>query len=370
MRILLLNYEFPPLGGGAANATYYLLKNFSAYQELTIDLITSSSDKYTEENFSANIKIYRLDIGKKNQNLLSQSPKDLLVYSWLAHKKIKELVKVNKYDLVHAFFSVPSGYLALKAGLPYIISPRGSDVPGHNPKFNKFYFFLTPLIKKVWSRARWVVPNSQDLVQEIMAIKPLENIKVIFNGVDCQKFFPLAKDNKKFIVLFVGRLHAVKGLDYLLAAWKEFSFNKNQVELWLVGDGPLKSELEGSLAQELCLKLLGRKTSEELVKIYQQADVFILPSINEGMSNTVLEAMASGLAIIATDTGGVSQLIGNGRGIIVGKKSSQEILKALEKLYSGRELLKEMKVDSRQMAESMSWDDVASKYYKIYQDIV
>ena len=70
MNILLLNYEFPPLGGGAGNATYYLLKEFSKFNDLEVDLVTSSIDKNKEEQFADNIKIYYLDIGKTSKRTL------------------------------------------------------------------------------------------------------------------------------------------------------------------------------------------------------------------------------------------------------------------------------------------------------------
>ena len=73
----MLNYEFPPLGGGAGNATYYLLKEFSKYDDIEIDFVTSSIDEFKEEKFSKNITIYYLDIGKKG-NLHYQSNKNLL----------------------------------------------------------------------------------------------------------------------------------------------------------------------------------------------------------------------------------------------------------------------------------------------------
>jgi hypothetical protein len=79
-RILMLNYEFPPLGGGAGNATFYLLKEFSKNKNIKIDLITSSVDQYREEKFSENINIHFLDIGKKGE-LHNQSLKNLLSFN-------------------------------------------------------------------------------------------------------------------------------------------------------------------------------------------------------------------------------------------------------------------------------------------------
>ena len=122
-KILILNYEFPPLGGGAANATYYLLKEFSKFPDLELDLVTSSVDKFRIEQFAPNIRIHYLDINKKG-NLHYQSIKDLLTYSWKSLKYCKKLKQEAKFDLIHAFFSSPCGYIAMKLKIPYIVSLR------------------------------------------------------------------------------------------------------------------------------------------------------------------------------------------------------------------------------------------------------
>lgn len=365
-RILMLNYEFPPLGGGAGNATYYLLKEFSKIDDLQIDLVTSSVNRYKKEQFSSNIKIHYLNIGKKG-NLHYQSKKDLLEYSWKAYFFSKRLIKNQRYDFIHAFFGIPCGYIAMKLSLPYIVSLRGSDVPGHNPKFNKIYFLLSPLLKKIWEKARFIVANSEDLKNTALKFYSEARIDVIPNGVDWDGFRPnpARRRNNIFRVLYVGRFHKIKGINYLIDAFKQFAQERNDVELVLVGEGPLYAGVKKENSSFKKIRILGRKEQSELIKIYQRSDVFVLPSLNEGMSNTLLEAMACGLAVIATNTGGAKELLGRD-GIIMKKENSQEIFQGLEKLYSNRELLRNMKIQSRQKAKKMSWEEGARKYLDIY----
>ena len=178
-RILLLNYEFPPLGGGAANATYHLLKEYSKRKDIKVDLITSSTGEYSEEQFAKSIRIYFLDIGKKG-NIHYQTNKDLLTYSWKAYKLGKKLVRKNHYDLVHAFFGIPCGYIASKLGLPYIVSLRGSDVPFYNKRFywpDKLLF--RRLSKKVWKDSKATITNSEGLKELALRSDPKQNINVI-----------------------------------------------------------------------------------------------------------------------------------------------------------------------------------------------
>ena len=84
MKILMLNYEFPPLGGGAANAIFYLLREFAQYEDLQIDLVTSSVTSYAQERLSDNIRIFLLDIAKTG-NLHYQVSKDLITYALKSH---------------------------------------------------------------------------------------------------------------------------------------------------------------------------------------------------------------------------------------------------------------------------------------------
>lgn len=366
----MLNYEFPPLGGGAGNANYYLLKEFAKYNNLKIDLITSSVGKYEKKQFADNIQIYYLDI-KKDKNLHSQNNKNLLKYSWKAYWFSKKLIKKNNYDLIHSFFGIPCGYIAMKLKLPYIVSLRGSDVPFYSKK----YFLLDKLIfkrlsKKIWQNAKSVISNSENLKRLALQSIPKQKIAVIYNGADIKKFYPICKLDKKFIVISTSRLIERKGIRYLIDGFIKFRKKYSNSELILAGDGDLKDEFEKKIKKrkiEKAIIFLGKIKHDDLPNIYQQADIFVLPSLNEGMSNSLLEAMASGLAIITTDTGGTKELVNDSNGIIIKKQNGFDIYQAFKKLYLNSELLNNMKLTSRKKVGKMSWDIVAEKYLKIYK---
>ncbi len=369
-KILVLNYEFPPLGGGAGNATHYLLKEFAKYPDLKIDLVTSSVNKFKIEQFSDNICIHYLDINKKG-NFHYQSIKDLLVYSIKAYFYCKKLKQEEKIDLVHAFFGIPCGYIAMKLKIPYIVSLRGSDVPFYNKRFywlDKLFF--KRLSKEIWKRSKAIIANSQGLKDLALKITPHQEISVIYNGVDTAQFFPVTKDNGEFVIISTSRLIKRKGIKYLIEAFVDFERKYKNSRLLIVGDGDLKEEFVNKIkvaGLDKKVEFFGSVEHKNLPKIYQRADVFVLPSLNEGMSNSVLEAMASGLAIITTDVGGSKELINEENGIIVDKNSEEEIYNALEKFYNSRGLLEKMKIVSRQKAEKMSWNFVVKKYSQIYE---
>jgi len=364
MKILMLNYEFPPLGGGAGNATYYLLKEFSKIKNLEIDLVTSSIDKFKIEQFAKNIKIHFLDISKKG-NLHYQSNKDLLTYSIKAKKYCKKLIKEKNFDLIHAFFGIPCGYIAMKLGLPYIVSLRGSDVPFYNKRFEKLdKFIFKKLSKKIWKNSKATITNSQGLKELALESCPNQKISIIYNGVDINEFKPLKirKKNKKVVLISTGRLIKRKGYQYLIPAIKGLD-----IKLQLIGDGNLKTELK-KLANEnkVDVKFLGKKKHKDLIKDLQKADVFILPSLNEGMSNSILEAMACGLPIITTNTGGSKELIKE-NGFIVKKENIKELKNAVQNFIDNPRLIKQMGIKSRKIAEKMSWKEVAGGYMEVYE---
>ncbi len=379
MRILFFNYEYPPLGGGAANATAYLLREYKKNPELKVDLITSSiDDNFHKEKLGENIVIYKIPIGKNKNNLHFQSQKDLIVYTWKAYWLAKKMVKKNNYTLSHSFFGIPCGFVSYllkkQFKLPYIISLRGSDVPGYSDRFPLIYKLLTPLIKLIWENAQIVVSNSIKLKELALYSNPKQKIEIIYNGIDTNKFYPTEKNNskKEFIVTpGASRITDRKGLQYLIKAIAELVSQYPQIKLKIMGEGNARKYLEEQVAQlniATQVKFLGRIPRDKTAKYYQEASVFVLPSLNEGMSNAMLEALASGLPIIATDTGGTQELVEDKKnGYIIKMKNSQDIVQKIERLINSSKLREKMGQISRQKALNMSWSKIARQYIALYK---
>ena len=381
MKILFFNYEYPPLGGGAANATANILREYAHLPDLEVDLVTSSIDqKYHLEEISESIRIHRLPIGKNAGNLHFQSQKDLLLYSWKAYWFSRRLCRENKYDLTHSFFTVPCGFISMllkwEFSLPYIVSLRGSDVPGYSDRFPLIYAFLKPLFALIWECAAAVVANSLGLKELARKTNAKQKIDLIYNGIDTEKFKPdeNVRNIEKFIITpGASRITDRKGLTYLIDAVAMLAQKYPQIELRIMGDGNARAKLERQV-NELKLRdrvrFLGRIPRDETTPRYREASVFVLPSFNEGMSNAMLEAMSCGLPIIATEAGGTAELVTDGgNGYIIKMKDAVHIAEKLEQLIENPELRHSMGRISRERAEQMSWQNVAGEYYKLYKNV-
>lgn len=378
-KILFLNYEYPPLGGGAGNATQYLLREYSRVPDIEVHLVTSSVDESEHiTSVAPNVTVHSVPIGKNGEHLHFQSAKDLLVYAWKGYWYADALLAKEHFDVIHAFFSVPCGFMAWRLskryGIPYIVSLRGADVPGYSERFAGLYVFLRPLIRNIWKHAARVIANSSGLRLLALQTNTQQRIDMIPNGIDTAEFRPdIAREvDGIFRILCVSRITPRKGIRYLIEGFDLLrKKNQSKMELWIIGEGDELPELR-KLAQDLGLhqsvKFFGRVAHEKLASFYGLADVFVLPSLNEGMSNTMLEALASGLPIVATVTGGTEELVADGEnGWYIEKESSADIASKLEIVLTDADVRKKMGGASRSRAEQMSWESVAKRYVEIYR---
>ncbi|MBD2450305.1 glycosyltransferase family 4 protein [Nostoc sp. FACHB-152] len=161
-----------------------------------------------------------------------------------------------------------------------------------------------------------------------------ENIAVIPNGVDSHKYSPKyspvkTEFNAERLFVYQGRIAPEKNVEALLRAWKQ-SYMGSESKLLIVGDGPLRASLEPFYGLEYGIIWLGFVAEEDRrIEILRGADVFILPSIVEGLSLSLLEAMSCGVACIATDVGADGEVLEKGAGIVLNTKTVRSQLKTL-----------------------------------------
>jgi len=375
MKILMLNYEFPPIGGGAGNANLCLLKEYAGNSELTVDVLTSGPKPgFFEEKLAENITIYRVGVHKKHLHFWRK----VEVIEWLvkAGSHYRRLVRQRDYDLAHAFFGFPTGYLCLRTArrLPYMISLRGSDVPGEHARLKIDYKILGPVFKRIWRRACALVACSEGLRQRALRFLPDVSIDVIPNGVDLERFYPAEAGARQEMLrlLTVGRLSVTKRVDMLIDAVEILRKEGVKAHLTIVGSGALEQQLRHSISQKglgEVVKMMGRLGAEDMPCLYRQGDIFVSATMQEGMSNAMLEAMASGLPIVTTRCEGVEELVGD-NGIVLEEAGTETIAGAVKKIAHDREAYRRMSEAARNRANSFTWSSVADRYIRRYHQIV
>ena len=381
MRLLMLNNEYPPIGGGTATANYYVIREL-VKRGVEVDLITSTplTNEYQVDKLGPRSRIYRVPINNKNPHY--QTERELLTYIFRGFFMARKLYRgtEDKYDLCHAWSGLPAGALALllkwKRGLPYVLGLRGSDVPGYDVRYRWLYPFLKVPLHSIWGSATALTANSYELRHLALQFRPNEHIDVIPNGIDLERFklsLPTEADHDKvFTILCVARLVERKGINDLIQAAAYLRERRENFKFVFVGQGDKEAELRSQVVQQglgRWIEFRGSVLHHDVPAVYKEADVFVLPSLNEGMSNAVLEAMASGLPIITTYTGGTAEML-RGNGILVPKQSPDAIAKAVLELWDHDELRTSMGRRSRSIAELMQWDKVADDYLNLYEKLL
>lgn len=373
MNILLITYEFPPVGGGTGKAAYYTAREFVKMGHRAAVLTIRFKDQKNTETIDG-IEVFRIPALRKK--LHQSNPREIATFSLSGIFHVINIYNKFDADIALAYFTIPSGvislWLKILKNVPYITLLRGQDVPGWLPKILKRYHaFCKPFIRYIWRNSKKVVANSAGLKSMAMKTSPDLDILSISNGVDTNKYFPAIQKNKSGVVtiLFTGRLRFQKGLPCLIEGVDMLKHDKNCTKrfcLKLAGYGPEEVNLRSLVAKKKLEKeviFLDHLDEEDLIREYQAADVFVNPSFNEGMPNSMLEAMACGLPCVATDIEGNNELIKVGHnGFLIPQKDAPALANALLKLIEDDMLRERMGKESRKIIiENFSWEKTAKK---------
>ena len=364
-KILVLNYEFPPLGGGASPVSYEIAKRLSETREYDIDVVTMKyQDLSSYEEINPNFRIHRVTCLRSKKEICH--PWEQLSYLFSAWFKCKQLVQKNTYDICHTHFIIPTGVLALKLkkkfGLEYVITSHGSDVLGYNKRFRHLYPFLIGAWKNILDGAKQITSPSHFLKGEILKVYPEyspEKSMVIPNGFDTNKFTP--QEKKKYI-FSSGRLLPNKGFQYLIQAVSDEDIG---YEVHIAGDGPMMSELK-QLAEKSKTKIVFHgwldNNGKEYKDLLEQSAIYVLASEKENASNAILEAMSAGCAIITTNTSGCQEMVGDA-GLLVNLKDVHDLKLKLSSVRSDNVKLSELQnMAVNKVKMEYNWDMICGQY--------
>jgi len=309
--VLILNYEFPPIGGWAAPVSYDISKWYvNAWYN--VDVITMKFKDFPEYENKDWINIYRVKCIRHKKEICYPYEQLTYLISW--YFKAKKLLKQKKYNVCHCHFLIPSGILALllkkRFWLKYFVTSHGSDVPGYNPNRFKFAHKLTPnLLKKIINNSESVITPSKYLADLIHKnIKWInKNVEIIPNWIDTNEFIPLEKEK---IIVWAWRLWPLKWLHLLTEAFSEIE-NTKWFELHICGDWPLMDnlkEIQSKSKNKIILHWWIDNKSKEYKNLFWKAMIFCLPSVSENGPVSILEWMSSWCCILTTDSTGCLEM--------------------------------------------------------------
>jgi len=375
MKILLINSEYPPIGGGAGNASENIARLLVQMGNEVL-VLTSQFGNLPHDEVCSGVRILRGPAFRQFSDRSTAMEQSSFIVG--ASIRAFNLLRHFKPDVTFAFFGLPSGAVAwllkIVSGIPYVVSLRGGDVPGFRPyDFWLYHKLAMPFLHVIWRNASAVVANSMGLRELAMAFDSTINIPIVPNGVDLERFALSRHDWIPPRILSVGRVVYQKGYDLALLALA--GLKDLEWEWRIAGDGPQLPGLH-AMAQEHDLQgrvhFLGWQTAEQLKKQYAEANLFLFPSRHEGMPNAMLEAMASGLPVVATRIAGNEELVVNGEtGALVPVEDVSALREALRPFLRDAGMREKMGSAARpRVKQYYPWPRVAEEYQLILEKAI
>jgi len=372
----MLNYEFPPLGGGAGKATYNLAKELVNLGN-QVDVISCRMKGQFREEAVDGFSVYRVISWRKG--LHDAGFRGAFSYVFYAYFRFLSLTRKNRYDVIHYFFGLPTAFLSLLPGrhrkIPYFVSLRGSDVPNYdrwNSKLQLAHKILKPMTQKIWNNASQIIAVTNSLKKTALKMAPDQDIMVRPNGVEPIFFKDITgikKNINQLKLISVARLIKRKGIQDILKALEELK--DPTISLLVVGTGNYENELKKmckNFSLSNTVTFYGFCSSKELLMLYHKCDVFILPSLAEAFGNVFAEAMACSLPIIGSSIGGIPDLVDTENGILVEPGNIDEIKNAILKMKVSKEMRSKMaEANRKKILEWYSWEKIAKMHLSVYQ---
>ena len=377
MNVVLTTDYFPPHIGGVETVTFELARRLSQMGH-KVAVITLSTDNTIPIEKINDVKVYRAKSHETTRILGVQS-----AFSSQMGNLIRSVCKKERADVLHAnnlfYFTTIAATASKKSlKLPLVTTLHIGSIS----QLDGGVRLLTRIYER--SIGRWILNQSDHVVAVSNAVRTYargldvadSKISVIPNGVDLQENRP--NYTHRYIdgrvrVAFVGRLISNKGPQYLVEAAPTVLRDLSAVEFLFVGEGPMLHALR-SRVKELgiseSVQFLGAVPN--ISTLLRECDIYVRPSLTEGMPLTVLEAMACGVPTVATRIDGTTEiLINEDTGFLVDPKNAQQLAFYISKLVGDCELRMRMGRRARESVEKHNdWNSVATQMSRIYESVL
>ena len=352
---------FPNTIGGMQRHSRLLIEKLSVHN---IDITVFHP--HNEKLFPKNKNIKEIEI----QNI--DKSKNYLIESYAYSKRIfKHLKNMPEHIIYSQGLSVWYGIKKLPNKI--IVNPHGLEpyqALGTKDKLIAIPF--KKVFNYVFKNANYVVSLGGKLTEILESqLKDKSKIVVLPNGVNLQKnYTPQTKALYPVKLLFVGRFASNKGIDLLLRVADELNNEgySDKIELKLAGKGPLWEQMQ----KEYPLKnveFLGFVSDEQLIDLYTQSHIFVLPTLFEGMPTVVHEAMTYSLPVIVSDVGATAEQVDSNNGYLLPRNNKKALKDAITDFVSKteEERNKPGKASLKRVKEKFLWEIVAQKHYDLFQ---
>jgi glycosyltransferase involved in cell wall biosynthesis len=380
MKILFVNYECPPLGGGGGIASYQIAAELA--KRHTVDYLTMGFGDLPASETVNGVHIIRVPVlNRKDMSTASYS--SLLSFVPSAFFKGIQLCKEQKYDCIHAWFVVPSGLCG--AGLsrffqiPLILTALGGDVfdpsKRHSPHTSYLMRFIISGLFNYSDRNTVESSNLKGLILRYYPIK--KPIRVIPLGFTKPAFLQKSRadlkiPDNKIIFISVGRLVKRKGFGYAIKALSHLP--KNSFHYYIIGDGPDEAELKKLvISLGMCdqVTFSGRLSEEMKFQYLSVSDMYLLPSLHEGFGICLLEAMHCGLPIVSTKNGGQEDILKDyENALFADPGDSDAFAKKIQELLADTKLKTVLSSNNQKIIKHYYIEEISEQYENLYEELI
>jgi len=373
----MVNYEYPPLGGGGGVIFRDLAEELAKSVEVTV--LTSGCDGLPMREQLGGVEVIRTPVWMRRSKSIASIP-SMLSFFPSSLRSGRRLLSQRSFDLVHSAFAVPTGpsglLLARRAGVPHVLSVLGGDIFDPSKKLSPH---KTPLLKQT---VRWVVlgsdvviAESTDLVrraEELCGARNVERIPLAVKPIPVERLsrgdLGLGLTPDHIVLIAIGRLIARKGLEQLIEV--AAAVGDSRVRVLIVGEGPKRAELEAQArAAGIADRLLftGFVSDERKWQLLAISDICVSTSQHEGFGIALLEGMVSGLPVVCYKCGGPSDFVTAEAGHLIPLGDTNAFREKLHILCSDAETRSQMGEAARKEADKYRLDELAKRYLGIYE---
>jgi L-malate glycosyltransferase len=378
MKILVINYEYPPIGGGGGVICRDIAEeHVSMGHEVTV--VTSGYSGLKNREIVNGVEVIRVPVLFRNKqntasilSMLSYFPKSII--------EIKSLLQEEKFDIINTHFAIPSGptgnYISKRFNIPNILSIHGGDIFDPSKSLSPHKTFgLKQTVRQMLKKANIVVAQSTDTRNNAVNYYGVKrNIEVVPLGIKPLDQYEVSKeemgiDKNQFVFSTIGRLVRRKNIEDLLNIFKAVN-NDFPSQLLLMGSGPEKERISAQIRElgiEKNVKLLGRVSEEEKLKYLSISDLYLSTAIHEGFGIVFLEAMDFSLPIVCYDRGGqVDFLKDKVTGRVIKLHDSTSFTDAVKYLISDKEIMNKINKHNKEYVKQFYIRNIANEYLNIY----